>query len=375
MAFVLPYSGHLMRFAIILLTIFTAVGSYLILSLELHGLSALTLIVSMAAILWLRYVFWEKDDEETAWYELFLQWLAFSAMGFLSFVLVTTLVRDLIELVARTDLHTERVRAGILWVSLGAFLLGSLNALFHLSVKKTEIPIEGLPEKLDGFKIVQLSDVHVGPTIRARAVERMAKLAREADPDLLVFTGDAVDGRVGDLSGHMGPFKELNPRFGKYYVPGNHEYYWGAEPWIQWFRSAGFHVLLNSNEVIQAEGASIMIAGVTDPAAKHMGGDAPDMIAARGASNESFPRILLAHQPVFAPEAEAAGFQLQISGHTHGGQFFPWTWVAGLIHRFPHGLRKIGKMWIYVSRGTGYWGPPVRLGAPAEVSLLILRRA
>jgi predicted MPP superfamily phosphohydrolase len=168
------------------------------------------------------------------------------------------------------------------------------------------------------------------------------------------------------------PLRKISPRYGKFYVPGNHEYYWAGEAWIRAFQELGFQVLPNKHAVVPVGDARLVLAGVTDPAAADAGGEAPDLSKALTGAN-GFPRILLAHRPDFAEPAEKAGFQLQLSGHTHGGQFFPWILIIGLFHRYAQGLHRVGKMWLYVSRGTGYWGPPVRLGARPEVAILVLR--
>jgi predicted MPP superfamily phosphohydrolase len=239
-------------------------------------------------------------------------------------------------------------------------------------VHEVEVAIEDLPPALEGLRIAHMSDLHVGPTIRKRTLERIIKRVENARPDLLAFTGDAVDGMVAELAPFLEPLRAFQPRLGKFYVPGNHEYYWAGNAWVEKFRELGFRTLPNRNTVVAVDGASLLLAGVTDPAAADAGGEAPDVEKAR--AGEGFPRILLAHRPDFAEPAAKAGFQLQLSGHTHGGQFFPWTLIIGWFHRHPQGLHRVGKMWLYVSKGTGYWGPPVRLGARPEVAILVLKR-
>jgi predicted MPP superfamily phosphohydrolase len=367
----------------IVLSVFSATAVYLIWSLSLHALGIGVLLGGFAAVLWLPLVFWQKDGEEVTRFEFAMLWLAFGSMGFLSLLWVMTLVRDLASLLLPVALHTALGNEAVFAATAVAFLVGMLNAFFGLKIREIEIPIENLAPALEGIRIVQLTDVHVGSMVRERALKRIAARVREAKPDIIVFTGDAVDGGVSDLGELMRPLAELDARFGKFYVPGNHEYYWGVGPWLSWFAQAGYRVLLNRNETVRIGDSQLLMVGVADPAAamtgpkgEVLGGEAQNLTKAlEGAPAGARPRILLAHQPAVAREAEAHGIDLQISGHTHGGQFFPWTIVVGFVHEFPQGLKKLKKMWVYVSRGTGYWGPPVRLGAPPEVSLLILKKA
>jgi predicted MPP superfamily phosphohydrolase len=362
------------RFRIIVLFLFAAIAVYLVLSLGLTLIPAILLFCAFAVILWMPLVFWQSEDEEdTTPVELVMQRLAFSFMGFLSFLWITTLLRDFISLLISFPLHSPRVTLWIVVISFIVFVSGALNAFFRLKTVEVKVPMDRLPKGLQGLRIVQISDVHVGPSIRLKMVERIVSGIERARPDIIVLTGDAVDGTVAELSPLLEPFKYLRAPLGKYYILGNHEYYWGADAWVAKFRELGFHPLLNSHEVITYGGAKFLIAGITDPAASQMGGVVPNLDEAfRGAPSDCYPRILLAHQPGIAPLAAEKEIELQLSGHTHGGQFFPWTIVASYIHQFPYGLRKIRKLWVYVSRGTGFWGPPVRLGAPAEISVLIL---
>jgi predicted MPP superfamily phosphohydrolase len=360
-------------FRFVVISVFGLIDAYLSWSLRLPLWGILVLSAAFGAILWMPLVFWQSDREETTRAEIFMQWIAFASMGFGSFLWIGTMFRDGVSLFLPTSLHTPETRIWIFAFAIAAFFVGVLNALFRLKIVESEVRIPGLPKAFAGFRIVQITDLHVGPTIRLRQVERVARQMRKARPDVVVFTGDAVDGSVGELSPFLEPLRNIEASYGRFYVPGNHEYYWGAEPWISKFRELGFEPLLNSHATVQKDGATLLIGGVIDPASVQFGGPGPDLKKTlNGAPTDAFPRILLAHQPGIAQKAEEAGFQLQISGHTHGGQFFPWTLVVGWVHQFPHGLRKLKGMWVYVSRGTGFWGPPVRLGAPAEVSLLVL---
>ncbi len=192
--------------------------------------------------------------------------------------------------------------------------------------------------------------------------------------DLVAITGDLVDGSVAELGAHVAPLSRLSSRYGSFFVTGNHEYYSGAASWTAELVRLGVRVLHNEHVVIERGGALLVLAGVPDFSAHHYGAaHASDPAAAlHGAPAAAAVRVLLAHQPRSAPAARAAGFDVQLSGHTHGGQFLPWNFFVRLQQPFTAGLHQLGGLWVYVSRGTGYWGPPKRLGAPSEITRLRL---
>jgi predicted MPP superfamily phosphohydrolase len=180
---------------------------------------------------------------------------------------------------------------------------------------------------------------------------------------------------VERLAPHTAPLADLASRHGTFFVTGNHEYYSGAEEWVEEFARLGMRVLGNSHAAIEHDGAKLVIAGVNDFTA-HLFNPAwrSDPQAALAGSPNGAPRILLAHQPRSASAAAAAGFDLQLSGHTHGGQFWPWNYFVRLQQPYTAGLHRLEQLWIYTSRGTGYWGPPKRFGAPSEITRLRLVR-
>lgn len=334
------------------------------------------LLMSFGAILWLPLVYWESDRESTTRLEELLQWVAFCSMGFLSFLLVLSLTREVASLFFSSSLHTPGVTAALGFSALVLFLLGVLNARYRVEVRTTEVFFDQLPQELEGFKIAQISDLHVGPTIKKSFVEDVVEKVNQSRPDLIVLTGDLVDGMVPELGTEIEGLSRLNAKFGNYYVTGNHEYYWGALPWIEYFEKQGLIPLLNRQMTCSVGSKKLLLAGVPDPTAQSFGMEGPDFSKVlEGAPQEAYPKIVLCHQPKFAELAEKAGFDLILSGHTHGGQFIPWTWVASWVHQFPYGLGRRNRLQVYVSRGTGYWGPPVRLGSPAEISLLILKKS
>jgi predicted MPP superfamily phosphohydrolase len=243
-------------------------------------------------------------------------------------------------------------------------------------VRDVVVPLPGLPAALEGFTIAQISDIHVGPTIKRAFVEGIVRRVNLLDADVVAITGDLVDGSVRELSHHTEPLGSLKSRHGTYVVTGNHEYYSGANAWIHELRRLGTRVLLNEHVVLEHDGAQVALAGVTDYSAHHF--DPAHRSDPQGSVADA-PRdavkVLLAHQPRSAAAAEKAGFDLQLSGHTHGGQFWPWNLFVRLQQPFTAGLHQLGTMWVYISRGTGYWGPPMRFGIPSEITRIRLTRA
>ena len=261
-------------------------------------------------------------------------------------------------------------------LALTAAFAGWAGARRTAGIRLVEIPIAALPPALEGFTIAQISDIHVGNTIGRDYVEAIVSRVNSLQPDLVAITGDLVDGTVPQLAHDVEPLARLKSKHGTFFVTGNHEYYSGAGPWLAEFQRLGFQVLLNRHVVIEQDGARLAIAGVTDYSGHHFS-DAhrSDPAAAiRGAPDELGAKILLAHQPRSAAAAADAGFDLQLSGHTHGGQFLPWNFFVRFQQPYTAGLARLRSMWVYTSRGTGYWGPPMRLGAPSEITQIRLVR-
>jgi predicted MPP superfamily phosphohydrolase len=236
------------------------------------------------------------------------------------------------------------------------------------------VPINNLPAALAGFQLVQISDIHIGPTIRGDYLRRIVSAVNRLRPDMVAITGDLVDGSVSELGPHVAPLAELVSRHGSYFVTGNHEYYSGAHSWIAELRRLGVTVLMNDHVVLRHDGALAVVGGVTDYNAAHFDPThrSNPLAAIAGAPSDAGVKILLAHQPRSAPAAADAGFDLQLSGHTHGGQFMPWNFFVKLQQPFVAGLHRLRQLWVYTSRGTGYWGPPKRFGAPSEITLITL---
>jgi predicted MPP superfamily phosphohydrolase len=254
--------------------------------------------------------------------------------------------------------------------------LGLGQALSGPRVKEVVVDSDRLAPGLRGLRIAQISDLHVGPTIRRGDVERVVERVLALEPDLIAITGDMADGTVEALARHVEPLARLRAPLGVYYVPGNHEYYWNAGDWLEKAAELGFIPLINENRVVARGGAKLLVGGIPDESGGHfLAGHDPDQ--GRAAATEEFVdfRLLLAHRPDGVPQAARAGFDLQLSGHTHGGQFFPASLFIGLFHRFTRGLYRHDDMAVYVNPGTGYWGPAHRFGVPSEITLLRLRGA
>ena len=324
------------------------------------------------------------------------RWIGLLCMGWFSSLFVLTLARDAGLLLAWAAQWAGAVvdwPAAQRWSAVAvpllastASLIGFFNARRTARVLRVDVPIAGLPRALIGFSIVQLSDIHVGPTIKRGYIQRIVDAANKLEADAIAITGDLVDGSVAELREHIAPLAGLRARHGTFVVTGNHEYYAGAHAWIAELRRLGLRVLLNEHVLLGARGAkgaqtdeevgatTLVLAGVTDFTAVHFdASQASDPHAALvGAPEAATTRVLLAHQPRSAPAALEAGFQLQISGHTHGGQFFPWNLFVPLQQPFVAGLHRLKGMWVYTSRGTGYWGPPKRLGVPSEITQIRL---
>ncbi|SAK96991.1 Ser/Thr protein phosphatase family protein [Caballeronia fortuita] len=314
-----------------------------------------------------------------------LAWFGLTALGFFSSLLLLTFARDVLLLFVHLADWMRGVPVGspkfvaysALAVPLLAVLfsaIGFYNARRRAPVVSVDVPIDNLPAALNGFTIAQISDIHVGPTIKRHYVERIVAAVNGLSPDLIAVTGDVVDGTVPNLADHTRPLAGLSARHGTFLVTGNHEYYSGADKWIAEFRRLGLTVLMNQHVVLNHDGAQAVVAGVTDFSAgsfdpAHRSDPAK---AISGAPDDATVRVLLAHQPRSAAAAAEAGFTLQLSGHTHGGQFLPWNFFVRLQQPFVAGLVKFNGLWVYTSRGTGYWGPPKRLGAPSEITLVRL---
>ena len=324
-----------------------------------------------------------------------LTWLGLLCMGLFSSLLVLTLLRELLlaGAFAVHSLWPDTMNVAVLRgktalaLPVTALLLSALgfwNARRTATVVQVDVPIANLPQTLQGFTVAQISDIHIGPTIKSQYLQRIVDRVNGLKANMVAITGDLVDGSVKELGHHIAPLAQLASTHGTFFVTGNHEYYSGAQSWIAALRKLGVQVLMNEHVVIEhitdcqdPEPAVVVIAGVADYSAHHFDEShrSDPHKAMDQAPDHAVFKLLLAHQPRSAAAAADAGFDLQLSGHTHGGQFWPWNHFVKLQQPFTAGLHRLHNLWVYTSRGTGYWGPPKRFGAPSEITHLRLVRA
>jgi len=258
-------------------------------------------------------------------------------------------------------------------LALGIAGVGAASALGEVAVRSVRVSLRRLSSGMSGFRVVQLTDVHIGPTLGREWLASIVDRVNALEPDLIVITGDLVDGSVEALRDHVAPLANLRSKHGTYFVTGNHEYYSGVDAWMAELKRLGVRVLRNERVTIGEGDDAFDLAGVDDWASKGFGGGhGPNLARALEGRDPKREVILLAHQPKQIREAAALGVGLQISGHTHGGQIFPWTLFVRLDQPYIAGLSQHEGTQIYVSRGTGYWGPPMRVAAPAEITVLEL---
>ncbi len=329
-----------------------------------------------------------------------LSWTTYVSLGLLSTLFFLLLIRDLVMLASRAistvrSLQTKRSKAGAQVVAdparrrhllqLGNIgVLGLTGAITSYGIFEARrrpgivaitVPIARLPDSFIGFRIVQITDIHAGLTIGREWIERVALEVQALKPDLIACTGDLVDGSVANLRHAVAPIGQLHAPYGKFFVTGNHEYYSGVEEWVAEIQRMGYDVLLNEHRLVERGGARIVVGGVTDfSGGSHLPSHTSDPAAAFRNAPTDTARIFLAHQPKTLRQSESLDFDLMLSGHTHGGQFFPWNLATAADQPYLSGLHRPNGKWIYVSKGTGYWGPPIRLGARSEITVITLTR-
>jgi predicted MPP superfamily phosphohydrolase len=321
-----------------------------------------------------------------------MAWFGYLSFGFLTLLFAVVLAKDIgllllagaqkvvssIGLTAgdsavdpqRRQLLTNTINVGILGVTGGLIGYGMYQALRRPDIVELDIPLKNLPEAFEGFRIVQITDLHVSHTIKRPFIQKIVDAVNELRPDLIALTGDLVDGSVKQLGNDVAPLANLKAPHGRYFITGNHEYYSGVQQWLEQTARLGFDVLMNEHRVIERGEARLVLAGVTD----YSGGGfskkhSSDPHQALAGAPINLVKILLAHQPKSIFEASQAGYDYVISGHTHGGQYFPYHFLAAMTQPYISGLHKHNGSLIYVSRGTGYWGPQIRIGAKSEITL------
>jgi predicted MPP superfamily phosphohydrolase len=310
-----------------------------------------------------------------------LAWVAYTWMGFALYLFLFTFISDAgrgIAAIARVlpvDPDRRQVLARAIAATVGALAAlvgigGLANVARGFVVRRVPVQLTKLPKSASGYVIVQITDVHVGPTLGRQFIESIVRQTNALAPDMIVITGDLVDGTVEQLRDHVEPLRALRAKDGVFFVTGNHEYYSGADEWIAHLRTLGVRVLRNERVAIRD---AFDLAGVDDWSAgrmlEHHGQDVAGALSGRDPSRAV---VLLAHQPKALNEATAHQVDLQLSGHVHGGQMVPFNWLARLEQPLISGLHRVKDTWVYVSTGTGYWGPPMRVGSGAELTRIEL---
>lgn len=260
----------------------------------------------------------------------------------------------------------------------GLGTVGAVSAIgvYHALTPKlyeVNIPLAKKFPGLKGLTITQISDIHIGPVLKKDFLETVVKRANAAKSDLIVITGDLIDGFVDQMRGELQSLKKLEAPMGVFYVTGNHEYYWGGEEWVEFVEAQGITALMNTHKILKYNGTDFCLAGITDmKAERFVTSHRSDPYKSLPIDNDDICKIMLAHRPKSCYQVQKVGAHLQLSGHTHGGQGIPWKFAVKLVQPFLAGLYDHKGMWVYVNRGTGFWGPPARAGIQSEITKLTI---
>ena len=373
-------------FSTVLLSVYSYVGWRMVWTLQvpfLYKSILMIIFILFYCLTIITFIFYFNKIENNI--TRIIAWLGYIGLGTVSLLFFIQICVDLISIIktmflgennfdphrrAFLGLSAKTIVGGI--AGIGS-LWGMYQALKEPVIKRVEIEIDGLPESLKGFRMAQITDLHVGSMITGKFVKTVTRKIKELNADMLFFTGDAADGSVQSYGEHLQSLAEINPKYGKYFVTGNHEYYSDMNGWLQLIEGLGFKILVNESQNIIVNDATIMITGIPDRGGGHFSSfHKTDMKKALGGMNPSDFKILLAHQPKDVEYALKYGFDLQLSGHTHGGQYFPFSLLVQMAHPFIKGLYKRENTWIYINQGTGYWGPPLRIGTEPEITEITL---
>jgi predicted MPP superfamily phosphohydrolase len=315
---------------------------------------------------------------------------SYVALGFLGLFVLMLIAMDLGDLVTylknkikknavvinnETDSRRNFLKKNITLATIASssFVTGvGFGNSFDPKKVEVKIPLKTSHLGLTGLRIVQLSDIHIGPTLRSEFATLLVERVNAMEPDLIVITGDMIDGRVHDIGKELEPFKNFKSKMGTYFITGNHEYYWYSSEWTQFASELGMKVLNNENVKLEYKGAEFYLAGVSDISSRKLDPEnACNLEKAKLNVPEEAYSILLSHQPKTCFEACKLRYNLQLSGHTHGGQGFPWNIIVHLVQPYVKGLHEVDGMHLYVSSGTGFWGPPNRFMVNSEITEIV----
>ncbi|WP_218118040.1 MULTISPECIES: metallophosphoesterase [Pelistega] len=297
-----------------------------------------------------------------------------------SLLIMLTLLSDIVSLIGRIfSIHSlywsTRKRVVIFLATIVLAIIGVQAAIRVPDVKRVEIPIKNLSQKLDGLTIVQLTDLHISHLFRDAWLNEVVQKTNQLNPDIILITGDFIDGEVSDRWSDIQAYKQLKAKYGVFGIMGNHEYYYHGEKWFKALGELGIEMLANEHRVIYPQGEPFVVAGLTDEAALRFKLPGPAIDKALADRPDNAITVLLAHRPQEVAEHIAKGVSLQLSGHTHGGMIIGFQQLVKFFNGgFVSGLYKVGEGWLYLSNGTGLWnGFPIRLGVPSEITLITLR--
>ncbi|WP_413289854.1 metallophosphoesterase [Bdellovibrio sp. HCB337] len=343
-------------------------------------------IIGFLAILFLMVLslplfFWMKSSREhKAWHDTFF-FFTHMAIAYINFLIVFVVLRDILgfagQFMESPSLNDTLYGAtGSLTTLLLPVLFIAVGTLVvRRGPRRIEVPIkfDNLPKDLEGLRILHITDLHISRSLPTRFIHQLIKVAEEKPVDMVVYTGDILDDIPSRYVSDLELLKKITSKYGSFFVPGNHEYYWDGTKSVPAFSKIGFNVLVNDSRTLKIGQADLQIWGVPDPAAKMFQLEGPDFKKIEQEMNPEAFKILLSHQPSLADIAAPLGIELQLSGHTHGGQFFPWNMLIGFFEKYGKGLYKIQNLQLYVNQGTGYWGPSLRLGTYCEVAEIVLQ--
>lgn len=373
-ALALASHTRILLFTAIWLSLFVYAGRPLLIGAAVAGIAPAIAWSALVALAALPLLSWFRRDSTLT------SWAGYAILAIFSTLLTLVFIGDIVRVLyalanwmfaaeAWPLLDPRRLALTILGATAALSLVGLAQARCP-RIRNVRIAIDNLPDDLDGYRIVQWSDVHVGPTIRRGFVQALVERTNALRPDAVAITGDFVDSDAAAFGSEIEPIRDLRTRDGVFYVTGNHEYYWSPEKWLALLASHGVTFLQNDHKVV-ANG-NVVFAGITDPVGRGTHKQDPDRALANAPRNAV--KVLLSHRPQASDDANRLDVDLQLSGHTHGGQFFPFNLVIRKFQPLVAGLHRVGKTWVYVNRGTGYWGPPSRLAVGGEITVLELSK-